>query len=180
MLMATCSSCGRTYGNLKAELFGKLVRCKCGIQIQIPELLSEADVLEEVSEADIKPIVVQPIVVQPIRSQPVYPPAKPPTEVVRKDQRRNRRKKSTGENSRGTFRGVDIIYMVVGVLAALHALSVAWNTIEYVIDMATLEERRFANVVEVLGDQAKIDGASKQRVTSGKCLRNFRYFVNSA
>ncbi len=90
-----CSACGRQYNNLKEELRGKKVRCKCGIEIRVPE-----------ENAD--DIFTQPLpAAQPIAA-PTY--ARPPS--TQKPKRAKRRKSDKGE-----FRPIDLLYMVVGGIA---------------------------------------------------------------
>ena len=91
-LNVSCTSCGKLYQNLKMELRGKRVRCKCGSKMVVPDESTNALLSQPSPEA------------QPIPAQPSYLPSTAP-----KSRRVKRRKSETSD-----FRPIDFLYMFGG------------------------------------------------------------------
>jgi hypothetical protein len=116
-LEVSCTQCGKNYQNVKLELAGKLVRCKCGNQIQVPESVPDLTMPEDLAVDDLPPLGST----GPAPGTYWTPPAVPspqrgpssPNPV---------RQNVANESRRDSFRTVDIIYIVVGVLVALSGL----------------------------------------------------------
>ena len=89
----SCAACGKHYQNLKTEMRGKKVRCKCGHKMVVPEESTDDWLSQPIPEA------------QPVPLQTSYLPPS----TIAKPKKAKRRK-----SEKGDFRPIDFLYMIGG------------------------------------------------------------------